>query len=86
VTNWVAGRVDRYVEGPGIVGLGALHGLLPCPMLYPAYLYAFATGSAVSGFVVLGYVLVAHGLMAVDVHIPHSMLPHYQPLGGAMGH
>ncbi|OYR56460.1 sulfite exporter TauE/SafE family protein [Halorubrum halodurans] len=126
VTNWIAVRVDRYVAGPGIVGLGALHGLLPCPILYPAYLYAFATGSAVSGFValgalgvgtipavfaygtlvesvdavhrrrlhrllglafvVLGYVLVAHGLMAVGVHLPHPMLPHYQPLGGAMGH
>jgi sulfite exporter TauE/SafE len=125
VTNWIAVRVDRYVNSPGIVGLGALHGLLPCPILYPAYLYAFATGSAVSGFlalgtlgigtipavftygtliesvgavhrrrlhrllgvafVILGYVLLAHGLMAVGVHLPHPMLPHFQPLGGAMG-
>jgi len=37
-------------------------------------------------FVVLGYVLVAHGLMALGVHIPHPMFPHYQPLGGGMGH
>lgn len=126
VTNWIAVRVDRYVNGPGIVGLGALHGLLPCPILYPAYLFAFATGSPLSGalalgtlgvgtipavfaygtliesvgavhrrrlhrllgavFVVLGYVLLAHGLMAVGIDIPHPMLPHYQPLGGAMGH
>lgn len=125
VTNWIAAHVDRYVNSPGIIGLGALHGLLPCPILYPAYLFAFATGSAVSGavalsalgigtipavfaygtlidsvdvahrqrlhrllgavFVVLGYVLVAHGLMAVGIHVPHPMLPHYQPLGGAMG-
>lgn len=126
VTNWIAIRVDRHVNSPGIVGLGALHGLLPCPILYPTYLYAFATGSAVSGvialgtlgvgtipavfafgtliesidavhrrrlhrllglaFVVLGYVLLAHGLMAVGVHLPHPMLPHFQPLGSAMMH
>ena len=42
-------RLDRLASGPGIVGLGALHGLLPCPILYPAYLYAFAVGSATSG-------------------------------------
>ena len=124
VTNWIAARIHGYVNSPGIVGLGALHGLLPCPILYPAYLFAFATGSAVSGavalaalgigtipavflygtlieavdavhrrrlhrvlgalFVVLGYVLLAHGLMALGIHIPHPMLPHYQPLGGSM--
>ncbi|ELY59304.1 hypothetical protein C492_11215 [Natronococcus jeotgali DSM 18795] len=126
VTSWIAVRVDRYVNSLGIVSLGALHGLLPCPILYPAYLFAFTTGSAVTGFialgtlgigtipavfaygtliesvdavhrqrlhrllglafVVLGYVLLAHGLMAVGVHLPHPMFPHYQPLGGMMGH
>jgi len=124
VTNWLAARIHGYVNSPSIVGLGAIHGLLPCPILYPAYLFAFATGSAVSGgialaalgigtipavfaygtlieavdavhrrrlhrvlgavFVVLGYVLLAHGLMAIGIHIPHPMLPHYQPLGGGM--
>jgi sulfite exporter TauE/SafE len=124
VTNWLAVRIDRFVHSPGIVGLGAIHGLLPCPILYPAYLFAFASGSAVSGgialaalgvgtipavfaygtliesidavhrrrlhrllgavFVVLGYILLAHGLMAVGIHIPHPPLPHYQPLGGGM--
>jgi sulfite exporter TauE/SafE len=53
VTNWLAVRVQRFVNSPGIVGLGALHALLPCPMLYPAYLFAFATGSAVSGAIAL---------------------------------
>ncbi|ELY72302.1 sulfite exporter TauE/SafE family protein [Natrinema pallidum] len=126
VTNWIGVRVDRYVNSPGIIGLGALHGLLPCPILYPAYLFAFATGSAVSGFlalgtlgigtipavfaygtliesvdaihrqrlhrllgivfIILGYVLLAHGLMAIGIHLPHPMLPHYQPLGEAMTH
>ncbi|MFO7926957.1 MAG: sulfite exporter TauE/SafE family protein [Natronomonas sp.] len=124
--SWLAVRVQRLVNGPSIVGLGALHALLPCPMLYPAYLFAFATGSAISGavalaalgigtipavflygtliesvdavhrrrlhrllgavFVVLGYVLLAHGLMAIGIHLPHPRLPHYQPLGGGMGH
>lgn len=42
-------RVDTWVRGPRIVGLGAVHGLLPCPLLYPAFLYALATGSPVRG-------------------------------------
>lgn len=42
-------RVDRWVDGPGVVGLGALHGLLPCPILYPAYLYVLVQGSPVRG-------------------------------------
>ena len=37
-------------------------------------------------YIVLRYVLFAHGLMALGVHVPHPMLPHYQPLGGGMGH
>ncbi|SFR37630.1 MULTISPECIES: sulfite exporter TauE/SafE family protein [Halorubrum] len=54
VTEWLTGHVDRLANGPGIVALGAVHGLLPCPILYPAYLYAFASGSAVAGGVALG--------------------------------
>ena len=128
ITGWLTGHVDRLANGPGIVGLGAVHGLLPCPILYPAYLYAFASGSAVSGgtalaalgvgtmpavflygtliervdavhrrrvhrllgvaFLVLGYVLFAHGLMAVGVHVPHPELPFWNPLdaGELVGH
>ncbi|MXR51215.1 sulfite exporter TauE/SafE family protein [Halovenus sp. WSH3] len=121
ITAYLTGAVDRLANGPGIVGLGAVHGLLPCPILYPAYLYAFSTGSPVAGgialfalgvgtvptvfaygtiiesvgathrqrlhrvlgglFVVLGYVLFAHGLMALGVHIPHPRLPFWDPLG-----
>lgn len=124
--QWLAARVHRFVNSPGIVGLGALHALLPCPMLYPAYLFAFASGSAATGaialaalgvgtipavfaygtliesvdavhrrrlhrvlgalFLVLGYILLAHGLMALGIHVPHPPLPHYQPLGGGMAH
>ena len=63
-TGWLAGpfarvygsisaRIDAWVRGPRIVALGALHGLLPCPILYPAFLYAFASGSAATGAVSL---------------------------------
>lgn len=42
-------RVDRIAGSPRIVGLGAIHAALPCPILYPAYLYAFAVGDPVRG-------------------------------------
>ncbi|KAA9400840.1 sulfite exporter TauE/SafE family protein [Haloarcula sp. CBA1131] len=50
----ISRRVDRWVNGIGIIGLGALHGLLPCMLLYPAFLYAFAQGSPVYGLLSLG--------------------------------
>lgn len=113
-------KLDGWATGPGIVGLGALHGLLPCPILYPAFLYAFAVGSPLNGFlslgalglgtlpavflygtliesvdptrrrqlhrvlgvafVLLGYILFAHGMMAFGIQLPHPRLPHWQPL------
>ncbi|SEH43155.1 hypothetical protein SAMN05192561_101993 [Halopenitus malekzadehii] len=126
VTGRLMTHVDRLANGPGIIVLGGLHGLLPCPILYPAYLYAFASGSAGSGalalaalgvgtipavfaygtvieavdavhrrrlhrllgvvFLALGYVLFAHGLMSLGIHVPHPMFPFYDPLSGAAGH
>ncbi|MGZ0745832.1 sulfite exporter TauE/SafE family protein [Haloparvum sp. AD34] len=126
VAGWLTTHVDRLASGPGILALGAVHGLLPCPILYPAYLYAFATGSALSGavalgalglgtipavfaygtliesvdavhrrrlhrllgvvFVALGYVLLAHGLMSLGIHVPHPMFPFYDPLTTGGGH
>ena len=47
-------RVDTWVEGPRILGLGALHAALPCPLVFPAYLYALARGDPVEGAVALG--------------------------------
>ncbi len=119
-------HVERLANGPGILGLGAIHGLLPCPILYPAYLYAFATADPISGaivlaalglgtipavfaygtliesvdavhrrrlhqllgiaFVVLGYVLLTHGLMSLGYHVPHPDLPFWDPLEPAGGH
>lgn len=42
-------RVDEWVGDVRIVGLGGAHGLLPCPIIYPAYLYAFILGSPIAG-------------------------------------
>jgi sulfite exporter TauE/SafE len=42
-------RVDEWVGDYRIAGLGAVHGFLPCQLLYPVYLYAFVQGSALGG-------------------------------------
>lgn len=47
-------QIDEWAQGPGIIGLGFVHGLLPCPLLYPAYLYAFSRGSLLAGVLMLG--------------------------------
>jgi sulfite exporter TauE/SafE len=54
VYGYIQGVVDGWATGPGIFGLGLVHGLLPCPLLYPAFLYAFAQGSPVGGALALG--------------------------------
>ncbi|MWV65424.1 sulfite exporter TauE/SafE family protein [Halorubrum sp. JWXQ-INN 858] len=54
VTGRIVPRVDTWVGDGRIAGLGAAHGLLPCPLLYPAFLYAFVQGSAAGGAVALG--------------------------------
>lgn len=54
ISGWATARVDRLVGGPRILGLGAIHGLLPCPIIYPAYLYAFATGAPARSAALLG--------------------------------
>jgi len=54
VTRRIVPRVDAWVGDLRIAGLGAAHGLLPCPLLYPAFLYAFVQGSALGGAAALG--------------------------------
>ena len=49
LSGFLGGRIDRLANSPGIVGLGAIHGLLPCPIIYPAYLYAFALADPLRG-------------------------------------
>lgn len=45
----IQSSVDRLVNGVGVMGLGAIHAFLPCPLLYPAFVYAFARGNPFSG-------------------------------------
>lgn len=49
VSRLLTDRVDRLARSPGVVALGATHAALPCPIIYPAYLYAFAVGDPVRG-------------------------------------
>ncbi|WP_226005266.1 sulfite exporter TauE/SafE family protein [Natrinema salinisoli] len=49
LSGLLSSRIDRLATSPGIVALGALHGFMPCPIIYPAYLYAFALGSPTRG-------------------------------------
>jgi sulfite exporter TauE/SafE len=121
VSRALTARVDRFVGDVRIVGLGVGHAFLPCPITYPAYLYAFATADPLragfllallglgtiptlfvygtllgslsvrhrtsmhrvlgAAFLLLGYLPLAHGLMLVGIHLPHPMIPVYQPLG-----
>lgn len=53
IMGQASSRVDHLAGGPGIMGLGAIHGILPCPILYPAYLYALALGDPFRGGLVL---------------------------------
>jgi sulfite exporter TauE/SafE len=115
--------VDDFVGDARIAGLGLVHALLPCPITYPAYIYAFALGDPLRGgfllalvglgtfptllvygtvfgslsaskhlhrvlglaFVVLGYLMAAHGLDLLGIGVPRISLPlpspTYQPLG-----
>lgn len=54
VTGQLAGGDGAWVRPPRVALVGAAHGLLPCPVLYPAFLYALATGSPVRGGLALG--------------------------------
>ena len=55
-TGALVGVWRRYVvlaRSPGIVLLGALHGLLPCPLLYVMFTSAVALGDPIRGGVLL---------------------------------
>jgi len=54
VAGAVGRRADAWADDSRIAVLGAAHALLPCPLLYPAYLYAVARGSPTAGAVALG--------------------------------
>ncbi len=83
VHEFITRRVGRLVNGFGIVGLGAVHGFLPCPMLYPAFLYAFARGSPVEGALSLAVLgagtfptLMVYGLTVRSIGPEHRQTLH----------
>ena len=46
-------RIDRWVGSERIFALGFVHGFLPCPLLYPAFLYAFSQADPAFGAISL---------------------------------
>ena len=83
LTGRLTAIVDRRATSPGIVGLGALHGTFPCPIIYPAYLYAFVQASPVRGAVGLGLIglgtiptLLAYGTFIGAVTVPTRVRLH----------
>lgn len=54
VNSFLTKRVDRLAGSSGIIALGTVHAVLPCPIIYPAYLYALAIGSPIRGALSLG--------------------------------
>lgn len=54
ISSLLTGRIDRLAGSPGIILLGTVHAVLPCPIIYPAYLYAFAIGDPIRGGLALG--------------------------------
>lgn len=78
VSGVLTARIDRLATSSGIAGLGAVHAVLPCPIIYPAYLYAFAVGDPVRGglsLAVLGVgtmpTLFAYGTMLGTLDTAH---------------
>ncbi|GGL59923.1 sulfite exporter TauE/SafE family protein [Halocalculus aciditolerans] len=49
VSGWAVERMDDFVDSPKIALLGTVHAVLPCPLLYPAFVYAFAQGDPAAG-------------------------------------
>jgi hypothetical protein len=83
VTGVLTSRLDSLADSPRIVGLGAVHALLPCPILYPAYLYALAAGDPVRGALALGVLglgtvptLLAYGLAFGSLSTGRRVLLH----------
>lgn len=83
VTGFLTARVGRLVGSPKIVGLGAVHAVLPCPILYPAYLYALVVGDPLRGALVLGVLglgtiptVLLYGLAIGSLSVAHRTTLH----------
>ncbi len=53
VHAWLSPRIDEWVGSKRIFALGFVHGFLPCPLLYPAFLYAFGRADPTFGAISL---------------------------------
>uniref|UniRef100_A0A7D5KFN2 Sulfite exporter TauE/SafE family protein n=1 Tax=Natrinema halophilum TaxID=1699371 RepID=A0A7D5KFN2_9EURY len=89
LSELLSSRIDRLATTPGIVALGAVHGFMPCPIIYPAYLYAFAVGSPTRGalsLAVLGLgtipTLFAYGTVLTSI-APKTRVRLHRGLGAA---
>lgn len=83
LTGLLTRHVDRVANSTGIAGVGVVHALLPCPILYPAYLYAFAVGDPVRGALALGLLglgtipaLFIYGLALGSLSVGHRRTLH----------
>jgi sulfite exporter TauE/SafE len=83
VYGLLSNRVDRWVGSPRIFGLGFAHGFLPCPLIYPAFLYALALGNPLRGGLVLfllglGTVpaLLVYGTVVQSLGLGHRRILH----------
>jgi sulfite exporter TauE/SafE len=83
VSGVLTGHLDRATNSTGIVGLGAVHAALPCPITYPAYLYAFVIGDPFRGALALALLgvgtiptLLAYGLAIGSLSVRNRTLLH----------
>jgi len=53
IHTFLSPRIDRWVGSERIFVLGFVHGFLPCPLLYPAFLYAFSQADPAFGAISL---------------------------------
>jgi hypothetical protein len=90
-TGALVGVWRRYVvlaRSPGIVLLGALHGLLPCPLLYVMFTSAVALGDPIRGGILLfafslGTVPMMWGIGIAGQHLrPERRLAWQRVFGG----
>lgn len=83
VSGLLTSHVDRLAGSIGIVGLGTVHAALPCPIIYPAYLYAFAIGDPLRGGLALAVLgigtfpsLFAYGTILGSISPAHRVTLH----------
>jgi hypothetical protein len=79
----LSARIDGWVGDEKIFALGFVHGFLPCPLLYPAFLYAFSQADPMRGATSLALLgagtvpaLLLYGTVLQSVPIRYRTLVH----------